>query len=615
VTVLLELADGRVVSGGSDGTLRLWQLDRSIKPMAAPQAAGPEAAPIHSLVQLSDGEIFSGDGRGSLRRWRGVNEGGSWRLEPLAAPIATGVSDIVLLALPNAELLSGGADPNNRLGGAALQIWRKGRPIGPPLRTGQTVVKQLLAWGDQVLSLGSEGRVERVNLARGTSQQLELPGRGNRPDVDQLLSLAGGKTLLSLHSDGSLRLWHRESGSPGLGVLRLQAVGQADSNELPLLVGLGDGKLLAADPSDKLHLIQHPDPHEVAGERTDLVSSGLKTVNALLARPGNQLISGGGDDGRLCFWVTGRRLEPLAMGQGRAGSNCRVGSLGSEGKEQQAGAVVLAPLPDGAMLSATNVSGNPGTEMPENSVVFQSWQQAGGKAQAPWGFQRIPSASAWTTLQDMLAADAGEMLGLGSQAANPTRTLLWRWNPLRPREGENKSKGDVSWFKAVRLPNGDLLTAEAEGGSLRRWRPQGTASLLASETLDTGLDAIGALALLPGNRYLVIASGQRTGEAALVQVFDLLEKVWVGQPIPVPRPFGQDSGTVAATALAALSDNGLAIGTNRGDLLVIEPQRIQAEACRKLAPLLRGGYGLQRSRSGIPPAVTRLSREACKASV
>jgi WD40 repeat protein len=615
VTVLLELADGRVVSGGSDGTLRLWQLDRSIKPMAAPQAAGPEAAPIHSLVQLSDGEIFSGDGRGSLRRWRGVNEGGSWRLEPLAAPIATGVSDIVLLALPNAELLSGGADPNNRLGGAALQIWRKGRPIGPPLRTGQTVVKQLLAWGDQVLSLGSEGRVERVNLARGTSQQLELPGRGNRPDVDQLLSLAGGKTLLSLHSDGSLRLWHRESGSPGLGVLRLQAVGQADSNELPLLVGLGDGKLLAADPSDKLHLIQHPDPHEVAGERTDLVSSGLKTVNALLARPGNQLISGGGDDGRLCFWVTGRRLEPLAMGQGRAASNCRVGSLGSEGKEQQAGAVVLAPLPDGAMLSATNVSGNPGTEMPENSVVFQSWQQAGGKAQAPWGFQRIPSPAAWTSLQDMLAADAGEMLGLGSQAANPTRTLLWRWNPLRPREGENKSKGDVSWFKAVRLPNGDLLTAEAEGGSLRRWRPQGTASLLASETLDTGLDAIGALALLPGNRYLVIASGQRTGEAALVQVFDLLEKVWVGQPIPVPRPFGQDSGTVAATALAALSDNGLAIGTNRGDLLVIEPQRIQVEACRKLAPLLRGGYGLQRSRSGIPPAVTRLSREACKASV
>jgi WD40 repeat protein len=624
VTVLLELGDDQVVSGGSDGTLRLWRLDRSLKPLAAPQAAGPEAAPIHSLVQLSDGEIISGDGRGTLRRWRRVNNGGNWRLEPLAAPIATGVSDIVLLALPNAELLSGGADPNNRLGGAALQVWRQGRPSGPPLRTGQTVVKQLLAWGDQVLSLGSEGRVERVNLARGTSQQLALPGRGSRPDVEQLLSLEGGKALLSLHSDGSLRLWRSEGGSSGLGALRLEAIGQADSNELPLLVGLGAGMLLAADASDKLHLIQHPTPNEVADEGSSLVSSGLKTVNALLARPGKQLISGGGDDGRLCFWVTGRRLEPLATSQGRARSNCLVGGLGFQGMEQQAGAVVLAPLSDGGMLSATNVSLNPGGDRPANSVVFQRWQQAGGKAQAPWGFQRIPSAAAWTTVEDLLAADAGEMLALGGQGANPTRTLLWRWSPLRPaaaavalrpREGENGIKGDASWFKAVRLPNGDLLTAEAEGGSLRRWRPQGTASLQARETLDTGLDAIGALALLPGDRYLVIASGQRTGEMAQVQVFDLVDKIWLGQPIPVPRPFGQDRGTVTATALAALSDNGLAIGTNRGDLLAIQPQRIQAEACRKLAPLLRGGYGLQRSRSGIPPAVTRLSREACKASI
>jgi hypothetical protein len=106
------------------------------------------------------------------------------------------------------------------------------------------------------------------------------------------------------------------------------------------------------------------------------------------------------------------------------------------------------------------------------------------------------------------------------------------------------------------------------------------------------------------------ASGQRTGEAALVQVFDLVKKVWVGQPIPVPRPFGINSGTVAATARAVLPNGGLAMSPNRGDLLAIQPQQIQAEACQKLKPLLRG-FGLQGIRSGIPPGVARLTREAC----
>ncbi|MFN9692407.1 MAG: NACHT and WD repeat domain-containing protein [Synechococcaceae cyanobacterium] len=646
VTVLLELADGHLVTGGGDGNLRLWQLGQSLQPLVTPQAAGPEgtanpsasSSPIRSLVQLSDGEIVSGDRRGTLRRWRLMNKAGSWRLEPLAAPIATGVADIVLLALPNAELLSGGADPNQHRDGAALQLWRQGRPSGPPLRTGQTVVKQLLAWGDQVLSLGSEGRVELVNPSTGSSQQLALPGRGTRPDVDQLLALAGGQALLSFHSDGSLRLWQAEGAAPGLNAPRLQAVGQADSDELLQRVDLRGGRLLAADASDKLHLIQHPDPRGRAGERGGIVSTGLKSVNSLLAGPGHQLISGGGVDGRLCFWEAGRRLSPLAVVPGGQGGNCLAGSLGSEGTPQEATAVLLAPLANGAMLSATNVIRNPGSDQPETSVVFQRWQPGQGKGQGAWGFEPLPAASAWIALQDLLAAGDGEMLGLGSQRSDPNRTGLWRWTPLGPaapavalrpqlgtsqqpasnqpgtKQDATKQEGDLSWFKAVRLGGGDLLTANAVGGSLRRWRPQGAASLQATETLDTGLDAIGALALLPGDRYLVVASGQQTGEAALVQVFDLVNKVWVGQPIPVPRPFGADSGTVAATALAALPDGGLAIGTNRGDLLAIQPQQIRADACHQLKPLLRGGFGLQRSRSGIPAGVSRLSREACKAS-
>lgn len=618
VTVLLELADGQLVSGGADGRLRLWQLEGSLKPLAASEAPGSAAVPIHSLVQLSDGEIVSGDERGTLRRWRKGNQAGGWRLQPLAKPISTAVSNIVLLALPDGALLSGGADPNNRLGSAALQLWRQGRPIGPPLRTGQTVVKQLLLWGNQVLSVGSEGRVERLTPAGGTGQLLELPGRGPRPDVDQLVPLAGG-ALLSVHSDGSLRMWIRKP-SAGQDGMQLQAVGQADSKDLRQLVDLRDGTLIAVDASHKILLIQHPDPRAGEAERTGVTPSGQTAVNALLARPGNQLISGGGDDGRLCFWVAGTRLERLALGQGQGGSHCLMGELGTAGQDQEAGAVFLAPLPGGGMLSATNLTLHPGTDRPENTVVVQRWHQGAGNEPRPWSAQRLPTPPPWSTIQDLLTAGDGELLSLGSQGSDPSRPMVWRWNPLRPgaaplalqiQDRESMPKEPLAWVKAVLLPGGDLLSADPVGGYLQRWQPQGKANLVATQAMDTGLEAISALALLPGGRYLVIASGQLTGEAASVQLFDRVQKVWVGQPIPVPRPFGQASGTVTATALALLPENGLAIGTNRGDLLTIQPRRIQEQACRELAPLLRGGSLLQRSRAGMPPGVSRLSSKAC----
>jgi hypothetical protein len=621
VTALLELANGQLVTGSASGRLRLWQLKPSLKPLAASEPMASAAMPIHSLVQLSDGEIVSGDGRGTLRRWRSVNSGGGWRLDPLAAPIATGVSGIVLLAMPDGALLSGGADHHNGLGTASLQFWRQGRPIGPPQPTRQTVVKQLLLWRGQVLSVGSEGRVERLPPTGGTSQLLDLPGRGPRPDVEQLVVLADGRALLSVHTDGTLRQWvgtQEESTSPG--VLQLQAVGQADSRELLQLVDVGGGRLLAADTNHKMRLIQHPDPRMEEGERTGLVNSGQTAVNSLLAVSGTQLISGG-DNGRLCFWVTGRRLERLPLKQGRSGSNCLMGDLGSGAQDKEPGAVLLAPLPGGGMLSVTNVTRYHASDAPHNTVVMQRWHQGGGEEPKAWTAQRLPTPGAWSTILKLLPVGDGEMLSLGSLQSDPNRSLLWRWNPLRPglapmalqfRDRNAQSMETLGWFKAVALPGGDLLSSAPIGGSLQHWNPHGSNALMAKERMDTGLDAISALALLPGGRYLVIASGQQTGEAADVQLFDRVRKVWVGQPIPLPRPFGQASGTVAATALAVLPGEGLAIGTNRGDLFTIQPRRIRIEACRHLEPLLRGGSSLlERGYSGMPIGILKLSRKAC----
>jgi WD40 repeat protein len=651
VGALLELADGRLVSGATDGTLRLWQLEPSLKPLSpalsaltAASGTATESAPgaeprsrpaIHSLVQLTDGEIVSGDVEGGLRRWRLVGQGQGSRLEPLGEPISTDVKDIKLLALPNGALLSGGAEPIKEIGGSSVRLWRQGRPIGTPLRTGQGVVKQLLIWNDQVLSLGSEGTVVRLNPATRTRQPLFDNNTMGKPYVERLAVVAGGRALISLHSDGTLRLW-QDKGPPAATVgMNLLATGQSDSKQLLLLEALRDGWLLAADSNDQLHLIRVPDPGSGESDRTGTVSSGHQAVNALLAVSDDRLVSGDQATGKLCFWKLGHQLETLHVRLRGASGPCLTGNLGGSGADQVATGVLLAPLQKGALLSVTNLLRITSSGAGMNSIVLQRWQQGTNKRAEDWTVEPLATPKSWRTITSIEPAGTGDLLTLGfAQSYSPTGDQpvdppikFWRWNPLQPATpprqirtvGSDAETVASSSLRAVPLPGGDWLTVSSAGGALQRWRAQAFSRLRISETIETGLDAIGTLAVLPGGRYAVIASDEHGQEEGLVQVFDLQEKTWVGQPIQVPRPLGEKSGKVAATALAILPEGGLAIGTNRNraNLLVIQPRRILEKACHELESLLDNGNQQQRSssplqRRGMPPTVIQLSREACK---
>ncbi len=649
VAVLVELADGRLVSGGTDGTLRLWQREPTLKPLAPPltaqtatPGAGTESAPeskpaIHSLVQLSDGEIVSGDVEGGLRRWRLVGQGQGSRLEPQGDPVATDVKNIKLLALPNGAWLSGGADPTKEIGGASVRLWRQGRSIGPPLRTGQNVVKQLLLWNEQVLSLGSEGTVVRLNPATGIRQPLtdsddgiRQPGSAagglGRPNVERLAVVDGGRALVSLHSDGTLRLWHVKGSAAASGGVELLSKGQADSKDLPKLEHLHDGRLLAADGNNQMHLIRVPDPRSGELDLAGAVTSGHQAVNALLAVPDDRLVSADQTDGRLCFWELGKRIKRLPVQLRGAGGPCLTGNLGGPGADQSATGVLLAPLQNGSLLSATNLSQTTSSGTAMNSVVLQRWQPATGRRAEDWTVERIATPKSWHTITSLEPAGGAELLALDLEPSGLS-TKLWRWNPLqhstpsrqiRPVGPHGEGIAFSSW-RAVPLPGGEWLTASSASGALQRWRAQGPARLWLRETIETGLNSINTLTVLPGDRYALIASGQQTQEEGVVQVFDLREHTWVGQPIPVTRPLGATSGTVAATALAILPEGGLAIGTNtnQANLLVIQPARILEKACQQLIPLLDRSEQQQVSpsplqRRGIPPAVLQLSRKACK---
>jgi len=437
-----------------------------------------------------------------------------------------------------------------------------------------------------------------------------------------------------LHRDGSLRLWQGKGSPRATGGVELLAQGQADSKELLLLEPLRDGRLLAADSNDQLHLIRVPDLRSGELERTGALSSGHQVVNALLAVSDDRLVSGDQADGRLCFWKLGEQLERLPVDLSGAVGPCLTGNLGGPGADQAAIGVWLAPLPHGALLSATNLNQDPSSGAAINSVVLQRWQPPRHGRVQLWTVERLTTPISWRTITSLESVGAADVLVLGNEPANPasqgvsdaSTTRIWRWNPLQPATpprqirplGPESAATVSNSMRAVPLPGGEWLTASSSGGALQRWRAQGSASLQLAETMETGLNAISTLTTLPGGRFAVIASAQQTQEEGLVQVFDLREKIWVGQPILVPRPLGVTTGTVAATALAILPQGGLAIGTNtaQANLLLIQPRRILERACLDLKPFLAKSEQ-QRSPSpldgrGIPETVIQLSREACK---
>jgi hypothetical protein len=91
---LMELKNGELISGGTDGSLRRW---RDGKAVGAAIPTGQDM--VLSLIELKNGELISGGTDGSLRRWR---DG-----KAVGAAIPTGQGSVwSLIELKNGELIS-----------------------------------------------------------------------------------------------------------------------------------------------------------------------------------------------------------------------------------------------------------------------------------------------------------------------------------------------------------------------------------------------------------------------------------------------------------------------------------------------------------------------------
>ena len=305
VGALAALPDGRVVSGGADGPVRLWDLAEAEQP----HELGWFEGDVNALTVLADGRVVIGSADGRVLLWDpaeagaeprelGRHKGGLRALAPLA----------------DGRVVSGGFD-------GRVLLWDPAEP-GQSRKLGRCEggVNALARLADgQVVSGGEDGMVLLWDPAE-PRQPREL-GR-HEGWVWAVAPLADGR-VVSGGLDLRVLLW--DPAKPG----QPRELGRHEV-WVSVIAALADGRVVSGD-SDGRTLLW--DPAETGVQAGDL-GSHEGWVYAFTALADGRVVSGG-FDGRLLLW------DPAEAG-------AQPGELG----RHDGGMVrALAPLPDGRVVS------------------------------------------------------------------------------------------------------------------------------------------------------------------------------------------------------------------------------------------------------------------------
>jgi WD40 repeat protein/uncharacterized caspase-like protein/energy-coupling factor transporter ATP-binding protein EcfA2 len=189
-------ADGQtIVSGGSDGTVQLWNLQGlpSTEPLRGHQGN------VSSVAISADGQtIVSGGDDGTVRLW---NRQGL----PLAEPLRGHQGNVssVAISTDGQTIVSGSRD-------RTVRLWnRQGLPLAEPLRGHEDYVSSVAtsANGQTIVSGSDDGTVRLWNRQ---GLPLAEPLRGHQGWVYSVAISADGQTIVSGGNDRTVRLWNRQ---------------------------------------------------------------------------------------------------------------------------------------------------------------------------------------------------------------------------------------------------------------------------------------------------------------------------------------------------------------------------------------------------------------------
>lgn len=182
VYALTVLSSGDVISGGDDGSFVIWRNGQQVSKTISAQRG------VTSLTALQDGSFLSGGRDGSIKHWSLKS---SIRLEQTIQTRHGAVWAITPLA--NGDLLTGGDD-------GTLRLWRRGQQVGDAIKTPHTTVVSLVVKrnGDWV-SGGSGGDIQIWRHGKPLGDYFQVASGS----VWSLAELRDGQ-LVSANGDGTL---------------------------------------------------------------------------------------------------------------------------------------------------------------------------------------------------------------------------------------------------------------------------------------------------------------------------------------------------------------------------------------------------------------------------
>jgi WD40 repeat protein/transcriptional regulator with XRE-family HTH domain len=515
--------DGMLLaSGGSDGTVRLWN----------PATGRPVGAPLHASARYGvsgvafnrDGTLLaSADGDGTVRLWNPATR------RPVGAPLhATspryGVS--VVAFSPNGTLLAS-AD-----GDGTVRLWNPatGRPVGAPLQAGTGPLGDaggvaFSPHGTLLASAGGDGTVRLWNPATGRPVGTPLQ-TGNGPLGEYGVAFSPDGTLLaSGGSDGTVRLWNPATGRPvGTPINASNA-----SNGVPGVAFSPHGNLLASADGDGTVRLWNPATGRPVGSLQ--ATSAQYSVSAVAFSPHGNLLASAGGDGTVRLWnpATGQPVgAPIRTGAGPNGVSAvafsphgnLLASAGGDGTvrlwnpatDRPVGKPLHATSPrygvngvafsrDGTLLASADGDGtvrlwNPATRRPVGAPLQASARNGGVHAVAfsPHGTLlasaygdgtvRLWNPATGRPVGKPLQTGSAWQLGVFGVAFSPDGTLLasgggdgivWLWNPATGRPvGPPLHATSNPRFGAPGVafsPDGDLLASAGGDGTVRLWNP------------------------------------------------------------------------------------------------------------------------------------------------
>ena len=565
------LADGTrvIISGGHDGTLRVWRLADGT-PVGEPLRGHDGAVWAVAAGALPDGTavIISGGGDGTVRVWRLAD--GTPVGEPLRGHDGA-VWAVAAGALPDGTpvLVGGGYED------ASVRVWRlaDGAPVGEPLtgHTGEVAAVAVGAlpdgtpvivsgggvfYGPPIIILGSgdfddtvfdhtpvtvnDFRLRVWRLVDGTPVGEPLTGHtgevaavavGALPDGTPVIVSGGGR------HDGTVRVWRLADGTPvgepldgHIGAVSAVAVGTLPDGT-PVIVSSGGYQ----DASVRVWRLADGAP---VGEPLTGHRGTVRAVAVARLPDGTPVIVSGGLDGTVRVW---RLADGILAGDPLTGHTGEVA------------AVAVGALPDGTPVI---VSGG-------LDAVVRVWRLADG---APVGGPLVGHAGEVAAVAVGALPDGTPVIVSGGGRHDGT-VRVWRLadgTPVgEPLDGHAEA---VSAVAVGRLPDGTPVIVSRGGldAVVRVWRLADGAPVGEPLVGHIGTASAVAVGALPDGTP-VIVSGD---DAGTVRTWRLADGTPVGEPL------AGHTGWVAAVAVGALPDGTPVIVSGGGLDAVVRVWRL-----------------------------------------